>query len=62
MFQAQAHAVCNCDTSRGQSGHTAGMNVGLGDGSVRFVTSGISATTWAYACDPRDGNPLPSDW
>ncbi|HEX4608293.1 MAG TPA: DUF1559 domain-containing protein [Urbifossiella sp.] len=46
----------------GQSGHTSGMNVGLGDGSIRFVSSGISATTWSYVCDPRDGNPLGSDW
>jgi prepilin-type N-terminal cleavage/methylation domain-containing protein len=51
-----------CDPSRGQSSHTAGMNVGLGDGSVRFVSQGISATTWAIACDPRDGMPLGSDW
>lgn len=52
----------NCDPSRGQSSHLAGMNVGLGDGSVKFVTQNISATTWAYACDPRDGNPLGDDW
>jgi prepilin-type N-terminal cleavage/methylation domain-containing protein len=51
-----------CDPSRGQSSHTAGMNVGLGDGSVRFVVQSISATTWANACDPRDGNVLGSDW
>jgi prepilin-type N-terminal cleavage/methylation domain-containing protein len=52
----------NCDPSRGQSGHTGGMNVCLGDGSVRFVNQGVSATTWANACDPRDGNVLGSDW
>jgi prepilin-type N-terminal cleavage/methylation domain-containing protein len=51
-----------CDPSRGQSSHTAGMNVGLGDGSVRFVNQSISAITWANACDPRDGNVLGSDW
>jgi hypothetical protein len=32
------------------------------DGSVRGVTSAVSATTWSYACTPDDGNPLPSDW
>ena len=51
-----------CDPSRGQSSHIGGMNVGLGDGSVRFVSSSISLNTWGFACDPRDGNPLPSDW
>ena len=38
------------------------MIVGLGDGSVKSVTSGISTTTWRNACNPRDGNPLASDW
>ena len=52
----------NCDSSRGQSGHIGGMNVGMGDGSVRFVSANISATTWAEACDPRDGSVLGSDW
>jgi hypothetical protein len=26
------------------------------------VSGNINATTWANACDPRDGNPLGSDW
>jgi hypothetical protein len=38
------------------------MNVALGDGSVRFVSAAISATTWVYACDPRDGQVLGGDW
>jgi prepilin-type processing-associated H-X9-DG protein len=42
--------------------HTQGMNVTLGDGSVRFVSGAMNPTTWAYACDPRDGNPMPPDW
>ncbi|HEV3386871.1 MAG TPA: DUF1559 domain-containing protein [Gemmata sp.] len=63
MFQVQPLPYYGaCDPSRGQSSHIAGMNCGLGDGSVRFVSQGISATTWANACDPRDGNPLGSDW
>jgi hypothetical protein len=62
MFQVQPHEFTTCDPSRGQSGHTSGMNCGLGDGSVRFVTSSVSQGTWASACDPRDGIPLGSDW
>jgi prepilin-type N-terminal cleavage/methylation domain-containing protein len=48
--------------SGGQAIHTSVMNVGMGDGSVRVVSSGISASTWAFACDPQDGNVLGSDW
>jgi len=48
-----------------QNPHAGGMNVTLGDGSVRSIARGISATTWAKACDPRDGDGLVglgSDW
>jgi hypothetical protein len=45
-----------------QGGHTNSMQVGLGDGSVRGVSSGVSVTTWTNACIPNDGNPLGSDW
>jgi prepilin-type N-terminal cleavage/methylation domain-containing protein len=61
-FQVQPVFFGGCDPSRGQSSHTSGTNVGLGDGSVRFVTASITTTTWANACDPRDGNTLGSDW
>jgi prepilin-type N-terminal cleavage/methylation domain-containing protein len=62
MFQVQPNYIDSCDINRPNSPHTAGIITGLGDGSVRFVSQGLSATTWALACDPRDGNPLPSDW
>ena len=63
LFQVQPTPYFGaCDPSRGQSSHTAGMNVALADGSVRFVSQGISASTWALACDPRDGLVLGSDW
>src|SRR5262249_7510658 len=45
-----------------QSPHAGGINVALGDGSVRFLGAGVSAATWAAACDPRDGAPLGPDW
>jgi prepilin-type N-terminal cleavage/methylation domain-containing protein len=38
------------------------MVVALGDGSVRTVSSGISAATWKNAWTPFDGNPLGPDW
>jgi prepilin-type N-terminal cleavage/methylation domain-containing protein/prepilin-type processing-associated H-X9-DG protein len=62
MFQVRPQMFTTCDPSRGQSGHTNGMNVGLGDGSVRYVNAAINASTWAAACDPRDGRPLGPDW
>ncbi len=44
------------------SSHTGGMNVGMGDGSVRFVSAGISANTWWAAVTPKGGEVLGSDW
>jgi hypothetical protein len=38
------------------------MLAGLGDGSVRSVSSGVSVTTWVNACNPSDGNAPGNDW
>jgi prepilin-type N-terminal cleavage/methylation domain-containing protein len=62
LFQVQPSWFGGCDYQRPQSPHAGGIHVCLGDGAVRFVAAGISATTWAHACDPRDGNPLGPDW
>ena len=48
--------------NKANSPHTAGIMVGLGDGSVRFVSSGISGTTWYAAITPAQGDILGSDW
>jgi prepilin-type N-terminal cleavage/methylation domain-containing protein len=40
----------------------AGCQVGMADGSVRNVSTGVSNATWFYASHPQDGIPLPSDW
>jgi prepilin-type N-terminal cleavage/methylation domain-containing protein/prepilin-type processing-associated H-X9-DG protein len=52
-------SVCEC---RATSPHTGGINVGMGDGSVRLVGQGISGATWFYACTPQGGDILGSDW
>jgi prepilin-type N-terminal cleavage/methylation domain-containing protein len=52
----------NCHPDVLTSPHTGAMLVGLGDGSVRTVSPGISLTTWRNACNPVDGAVLGSDW
>jgi prepilin-type N-terminal cleavage/methylation domain-containing protein/prepilin-type processing-associated H-X9-DG protein len=52
----------NCNPTLASSPHTGGMNVSLGDGSVRFLGQGMSATTFWIAMVPNDGLPMPSDW
>jgi hypothetical protein len=44
------------------SAHTAVVMAGLGDGSVRPLTQGMSQTTYNLAVIPNDGLPMPSDW
>src|SRR5262245_37932218 len=44
------------------SGHKAVVICTMGDGAVKSVAAGISATTWSYAITPDDGNPLGSNW
>jgi len=44
------------------SPHTGGINVGMGDGSVRFVAQGTSGTTWWFAMTPTSGDLLGPDW
>src|SRR5262245_42241282 len=51
-----------CDRRVASSSHSGGMNVGLADGSVRFLSSSISATTWWAACTPSGNDILGSDW
>lgn len=52
----------DCNPRVTQSGHTGGMVVGLGDGSLRIVSEGMSVSTWVHACIPNDGAVLGPDW
>lgn len=51
-----------CDARVASSGHTGGVNVGLCDGSVRFVAQSISPFTWWYALTPQGGDILGNGW
>ena len=39
-----------------------GIMVGLGDGSVRTVSPGVTNDTWIRVCDPEDGLVIGNDW
>ncbi|MBM4069308.1 MAG: DUF1559 domain-containing protein [Planctomycetes bacterium] len=41
---------------------SSGLQVVMGDGSVRTVSPTITLTTWKYANHPADGQQLGSDW
>jgi prepilin-type N-terminal cleavage/methylation domain-containing protein len=51
-----------CDYHYLQSFSAGGCMCGLGDGSVRLVSPGVSWKTWALAIFPNDGRTLGSDW
>jgi prepilin-type N-terminal cleavage/methylation domain-containing protein/prepilin-type processing-associated H-X9-DG protein len=52
-------SVCMC---RPVSPHTGGINVGMGDGSVRMIGPTITGATWYAACTPNLGEVLGPDW
>jgi prepilin-type N-terminal cleavage/methylation domain-containing protein len=63
IFQIQPNPwMGNCDPTRTATAHTGGMQVCLGDASVRTLSSGISGITWWAACTPNGGETLGSDW
>jgi prepilin-type processing-associated H-X9-DG protein len=51
-----------CDPSLPQSPHPGGTNIGMADGSVRFLSASVSAQTWWAACTPAGGEVLGSDF
>jgi prepilin-type N-terminal cleavage/methylation domain-containing protein len=63
IFQVRP-TVASCQNLTCQTGHSGGMQVGIGDGSVRTVSPSISVQTWRTACnDPAyAGKVLGSDW
>jgi prepilin-type N-terminal cleavage/methylation domain-containing protein len=63
MFQiAPEEKDCKPGASYAQSFTTAGIQVALCDGTVRFCNSSMTLTTWSAALTPAGGEALGSDW
>lgn len=45
-----------------RSRHTGGVNVALGDGSIRFISNNIDIATWRNLGSRQDGNVLSGDY
>jgi type II secretory pathway pseudopilin PulG len=60
-FQARP-APERCDAALAQGLQPEGIEVGMGDGSTRFVASAVSPQTWWFACTPAGGEVLGPDW
>jgi len=59
---ATAGSATSCNPLFAHSYGTGGIQVALGDGTVRTVSPSISSRTWGQACHPFDGNILGTDW
>jgi prepilin-type N-terminal cleavage/methylation domain-containing protein len=57
-----ANGGTGCEYQAMQTGHTGGMVVALGDGSVRTVNVNVTPSIWQQANKPGDGAVLPDAW
>ena len=60
-FETPQYAY-SCSASLPQAFSAGGIQVGLLDGSVRTVSPSVSASTWAAALTPAQGDLLGTDW
>jgi hypothetical protein len=51
-----------CDNMRMQSPYAGGTLAGLGDGSVRLLSAGITSYSWNLAINPADGMAFDDSW
>jgi len=57
-----APAPTTASSALPQSFLTAGIQVALGDGSVRLVTSSLTVASWHAACTPASNDTVGADW
>jgi prepilin-type N-terminal cleavage/methylation domain-containing protein/prepilin-type processing-associated H-X9-DG protein len=50
-----------CDPTLASSPHPGGIHAAFADGSVRFLSGGISTFTWWYLCTPKGGEVASPD-
>jgi prepilin-type N-terminal cleavage/methylation domain-containing protein/prepilin-type processing-associated H-X9-DG protein len=50
------------NSAMARSAHAGGVNAGFGDGSVRFISNGISQYTWCILQSKDDQMVLPNDY
>jgi prepilin-type N-terminal cleavage/methylation domain-containing protein len=63
MFQILPEPwAISCNTANATTGHASGIQVALGDGSVRLCNASMTPQTWWMAMVPVDGNPMGPDW
>jgi len=62
LFQTIPQSSTKCNPMMTQQIHAGVIEVALGDGSVRAVSSTISGATWWAAITPKGGEALGSDW
>jgi prepilin-type N-terminal cleavage/methylation domain-containing protein len=62
MLPQIAPNVNACNSMLLQSPYSGGLMVGLGDGSVRMMSSGVSQYSWNLALNPSDGLTFDSSW
>jgi prepilin-type N-terminal cleavage/methylation domain-containing protein/prepilin-type processing-associated H-X9-DG protein len=66
LFEVQPPGPWNgnaaCNQRVAQSPHAGGINVAMGDGSVRFLAAGITGDTWWALCTIAGGETPNVDW
>jgi prepilin-type N-terminal cleavage/methylation domain-containing protein len=61
-FQVIPQTSTQCNPMMTQAIHSGVILAGLGDGSVRTVSAGVTGATWWAATTPGGGETLGSDW
>jgi prepilin-type N-terminal cleavage/methylation domain-containing protein len=49
-------------SAQSRSMHTGGVNVAMGDASVRFIKNSIDQATWCLLLSKNDGFPIPGEY
>jgi prepilin-type N-terminal cleavage/methylation domain-containing protein/prepilin-type processing-associated H-X9-DG protein len=55
-YTSASNRLVNICSLLATSSHTGGMNVGMGDGSVKFLSQGVSGATWWALVTPTAGD------